>query len=164
MEPNTTSTTLTIIDKNKIKNVIESLLNSMGVKFDSVEINDDGLANRTIFIIKTQESGILIGDRGDNFQAFTHVIKRIVCKGDENLGHQFAIDINDYQSSMVEQLKIKAGMLANRVRDLKSDVEMEPMSSYERLVVHGALTDQLNIKTESIGVGKDRRLIIRYIP
>jgi len=163
MESDTNNTISKPIDKNSIKETIEALINAMGIKFDSIEINEDGITNRTIFVIKTPESGILIGDRGDNFQALTHIIKRIVCKGDEGLSHQFAIDVNDYQSSMVEQIKVKAQMLANRVRDFKSDVEMEPMSSYERLVVHGALTDQPNIKTESVGLGRERRVVIKYV-
>jgi spoIIIJ-associated protein len=151
------------IDKIKTKEMIESLVKLMGVKLDAVEIVEDGLTNRTIFVIKSTESGLLIGDRGDNFQALTHLIKRIVCKGDESMSSQFAIDVNDYQSSMVEGIKMKAVMLANRVRDLKSDVEMEPMSSYERLVVHGALTDQPGIKTESVGIGRERRVVIKYV-
>jgi len=151
------------IDKTKTKEMIESLIKLMGIKLDTVEIVEDSLTNRTIFVIKSTESGLLIGDRGDNFQALTHLIKRMVCKGDESISSQFAIDVNDYQSSMVEKIKTKAIMLANRVRDFKSDVEMEPMSSYERLVVHGALTDQQNIKTESVGVGRDRRVVIKYV-
>jgi spoIIIJ-associated protein len=151
------------IDKTKTKEMIESLVKLMGVKLDAIEIVEDSLTNRTIFVIKSTESGLLIGDRGDNFQALTHLIKRMVCKGDESISSQFAIDVNDYQSSMVEKIKTKAMMLANRVRDFKSDVEMEPMSSYERLVVHGALTDQQNIKTESIGEGKERRVVIKYV-
>lgn len=151
------------IDKTKTKEMIEFLIKLMGVKLDAVEIVEDSLTNRTIFVIKSTESGLLIGDRGDNFQALTHLIKRMVCKGDESISSQFAIDVNDYQSSMVEKIKTKATMLANRVRDFKSDVEMEPMSSYERLVVHGALTDQPGIKTESIGEGRERRVVIKYV-
>lgn len=151
------------IDKVKTKEMIESLVKLMGVKVDSVEVAEDNLTKRTIFVIKSTESGLLIGDRGDNFQALTHLIKRMVCKGDESVSSQFAIDVNDYQSGMVESIKIKAMMLANRVRDFKSNVEMEPMSSYERLVVHGVLTDQPGIKTESVGEGKERRVVIKYV-
>ncbi len=162
MEPNNNIVSKTI-DKIKTKEMIESLVKLMGVKLDTVDVVEDGLTSRTIFVIKSTESGLLIGDRGDYFQALTHLIKRMVCKGDESLSSQFAIDVNNYQSSMVEGIKMKAIMLANRVRDLKSDVEMEPMSSYERLVVHGALTDQKGIKTESVGEGKERRVVIKYV-
>jgi predicted RNA-binding protein Jag len=38
---------------------------------------------------------------------------------------------------MIDRLKLTAEMLANRARDMKTNVEMDPMSSYERLIVHG---------------------------
>jgi spoIIIJ-associated protein len=144
------------------KKIIEDLLNTLGVKYDSVEETEDPITQKKLFIIKTPESGLLIGDRGDTFQALSHLIRRIASKGMEEMA-DFAIDVNDYRSSMVENLKLKANMLANRARDMKANVEMEPMTSYERLIIHGVLSGQPNIKTESTGEGKDRRLVIKYI-
>ena len=150
---------------NKEKNtkkLIEDILSSMGVRYDIVEEADDPITQKKLFIIKSPESGLLIGDRGETFQALSHLIRRIASKGLEEMA-DFSIDVNDYRASMVEKLKIKAGMLANRARDMKTNVEMEPMTSYERLIIHGALSGQPNIKTESVGEGKDRRLIIKYV-
>ncbi len=76
---------------------------------------------------------------------------------------KFAIDVNDYRSFQIEKLKIKAKMLANRAKDMKVSIEMEPMSSYERLIIHGALNGEANIATESIGEGRDRRIVIKYV-
>ena len=148
-------------EKNN-KKLIEDILNSMGVRYDVVEETEDTLTQKKLFIIKSPESGLLIGDNGETFQALSHIIRRIASKGLEETV-DFSIDVNDYRSSMIERLKMKASMLANRARDMKTDVEMDPMSSYERLIIHGALSDQPNIKTESIGEGRDRRLVIKYI-
>ncbi len=145
-----------------IKKVIENLLNNMGVSFDAVDVIDDKDTGKTVFAIKTLEPTLLIGDEGENFYALTHIVRRIAGKGLED-SPDFSIDVNDYRSGLVEKLKIKAGILANRARDMKSNVEMEPMSSYERLIIHGSLTNEKNIKTGSVGVGKDRRVIIKYI-
>ena len=150
---------------NKEKNtkkLIEDILSSMGIRYDIVEETDDPITKKKLFIIKSPESGLLIGDRGETFQALSHLIRRIASKGMEEMA-DFSIDVNDYRATMIEKLKIKAGMLANRARDMKANVEMEPMSSYERLIIHGTLSDQPNIKTESIGEGKDRRLVIKYV-
>ncbi len=148
-------------EKNN-KKLIEDILNSMGVRYDVVEETEDTLTQKKLFIIKSPESGLLIGDNGETFQALSHIIRRIASKGLEETV-DFSIDVNDYRSSMIERLKMKASMLANRARDMKTDVEMDPMSSYERLIIHGALSDQPNIKTESIGEGRERRLVIKYI-
>lgn len=150
---------------NKEKNtkkLIEDILNSMGIRYDIVEETEDTLTKNKLFVIKTPESGLLIGDNGETFQALSHLIRRIANK-DLEQAVDFSIDVNNYRSSMIDRLKVKAGILANRARDMKTNVEMEPMSSYERLIIHGALSGQPNIKTESIGEGKDRRLVIKYI-
>ncbi len=54
-------------------------------------------------------------------------------------------------------------MLAKRARSFKIDVEMDPMTSYERMLVHSHLEGRPNIKTESIGEGKERRLVIKFV-
>jgi spoIIIJ-associated protein len=150
---------------NKEKNtkkVIEDILNNMGVRYDIVEETEDPITQKKLFIIKSPESGLLIGDNGETFQALSHLIRRIASKDLEEMA-DFSIDVNDYRASMIERLKIKAGILANRARDMKTDVELEPMSSYERLIIHGTLSGQPNIKTESVGEGKERRLVIKYV-
>jgi spoIIIJ-associated protein len=148
-------------EKN-IKKLIEDILNNMGVRYDIVEETEDTLTQNKLYRIKSPESGLLIGDRGETFQALSHLIRRIASKGLEEMA-DFSIDVNDYRASMIERLKMTAGILANRARDMKTNVEMDPMSSYERLIIHGALSGQPNIKTESIGEGKDRRLVIKYV-
>ncbi len=150
------------MENSDTKALIENLIKSMNIRFDSVDVTEEPGTGKKIFIIKTPESGLLIGEDGETFQALTHLIRRIAGKGLEE-SPDFSIDVNDYRTSMIEKLKIKAGMLANRARDMKSNIEMEPMSSYERLVIHGALSDQPNIKTESVGEGRNRRVVIKYI-
>lgn len=149
-------------EEKNTKKLIEDILNNMGVRYDIVEETEEPITQKKLFIIKSPESGLLIGDRGETFQALSHLIRRIASKGLEEMA-DFSIDVNDYRASMVERLKVKAGILANRARDMKTNVEMEPMSSYERLIIHGTLSGQPNIKTESIGEGRERRLVIKYV-
>ncbi len=152
------------MNNEQIKALISELLSSMGVSFNSIEIKQDDITQRTVFAIKTNESGLLIGDRGDTFFSLSHLIKRMAMKGVEgDESKVFSVDVNDYQSSIVERLKNKALILANRARDLKSNIELEPMSSYERLIVHDILGGQSGIKTESTGEGKNRRVVIKYV-
>lgn len=76
----------------------------------------------------------------------------------------FVIDINGLYAKKIETLKNKAKVIADRAISFKRDVEMEPMSAFDRLIVHSALADIPNIKTESFGMGRDRRLRICYHP
>ena len=147
---------------SEIRNLIEDILRSMTVAYESIEIDIDPITQNKIFIIKTSDSGLLIGEGGENYNAFTHLVKRISEKKLKE-GQEFFIDINDYRKNLADKLKIKAKMLAERAKDMRSDVELEPMTSYERLIIHGTLSDYPNIKTESMGEGKSRRVIIKYV-
>jgi spoIIIJ-associated protein len=150
------------MDDIKIKKIIEDLVSSLGVKFDGVEVREDPITQKKVYVIKSSDSGLLIGDKGETFYALSHIIRKISTKGFEDKA-DFSIDVNDYRESLIEKLKLKAKMLANRARDMKANIEMDPMSSYERLIVHGILTDEPNIKTESVGEGRERRVVIKYI-
>jgi spoIIIJ-associated protein len=150
------------MDETKIKKTIEDIITCLGVKFDGVEEKEDPITQKKVYVIKSADSGLLIGDKGETFYALSHIIRKISTKGFEDKA-DFSIDVNDYRESLVEKIKLKAKMLANRARDMKANIEMDPMSSYERLIVHGILTDEPNIKTESIGEGRERRVVIKYI-
>jgi spoIIIJ-associated protein len=150
------------MDTVEIKNLIENILQSMEISFDSVESTEDPETHEKIFTIKTQEPQILTGENGETFYALTHLIRRIASK-DPAHPNNISIEVNDYQKDIMEAMKTKAIMLAQRAVELKSDIEMEPTSSYKRLIVHEALKDIPHIKTESIGEGRERRVMIRYV-
>lgn len=74
----------------------------------------------------------------------------------------FLVDVNGYRTQKIKDLQSKALMMAERARSLQYDVELSPMSAYERLIVHTTLQDAPNIKTESQGEGRNRRVVIKY--
>ena len=148
-----------------IRATIEDFLNKLGVAYDDVEVHDSGHLVGAKFVIKTEESGILIGTNGENLNALSHLLKRVV---DRKLGTgaehiNFFIDINDYQSRKMAEIERAAQVFAERARMFKHDVEMAPASSYERMIVHGLFTEDPHIQTESSGVGPTRHIVIKYI-
>ena len=148
---------------NKIKKIIEEMLNKLTVNFESITICDDGNANFR-FAVKSSDSGILIGNDGNNIKALNYLVKQIVKGGkDEDIKNiNFFIDVNDYQTKNIEKIKNKALEMAEKAVFFKRDVEMDPMSSFERMIVHSVLADQENIETESTGVGAFRKVCIKY--
>ena len=147
--------------KETIKKIIEDVLNKLTVSFDDIEVVDrDG---SFVFMVRTQDVRSLIGSMGANLSAFNHVVKRVVDqKNDTDERIKFIIDVNNYQEHKNEEIKNKAVILASRVKSFKTNQEMDPMSSYERMLVHAVLADDDNIETESTGFGKDRRLVIKF--
>lgn len=151
-------------DTKKIKTTIEDLLKLLQVTFESVEEEPNPSTGSPKFTIKTSDSALLIGTRGVHLLAFNHVVKKIVGKDfPEEEGIHFFIDVNNYQEKVEDELKAKAKVMADRARSFKVDIELDPMSSYERMVVHSVLQDMKDIKTESKGEGRMRRVVIKYV-
>ena len=147
------------MNQEAIKNFIKELLDKLKITFDSVVIEEN--EEQLVFQIHTQESAKLIGSRGDSIRALNHIVKKAFENSKDRV--HFLIDVNGYRMKKINDLKESAKILAERARSLKYNVEMNPMSGYERMIVHSALADEPNIRTESHGEGRDRRVVISYV-
>ncbi|MEK7175672.1 MAG: R3H domain-containing nucleic acid-binding protein [Patescibacteria group bacterium] len=76
--------------------------------------------------------------------------------------HDFIIDINNFQKQHIEKLHSIAHTMAERARFFKSSIEIDPMSAFDRRIIHEFLSDASDLKTESIGEGFSRRVVIKY--
>lgn len=142
-----------------IKQLIEELLHLLNVEFTSVEISTE--LGQDVFKIMTENSNVLIGRDGDVLRAINHIVKKTLQNKDQDT--KFMIDVNDYRSKQIQDVQKTAKLLAERAQSLKYDVEMQPMSSYERMLVHAVLDGMEGIATESVGTGRDRRVVIKYV-
>ena len=146
-----------------IINTLKTLLAHLEVPINDVTIEPDVRTKSLRFLISTPDSTILIGEHGARLLALNHLMKRMVERNmREHEPISFFIDVNDYQKKHIDEIRAKANMLAERARYFKSSVEMDPMSSYERMIVHAEFTETPDISTDSTGLGKERRVIIRY--
>ena len=82
--------------------------------------------------------------------------------GEHDHHTMFLIDVNEHRTKQIKDIQTKAIMMAERARSFQYDVELTPMSAYERLIVHTTLQDAPNVKTESQGEGRNRRVVIKY--
>lgn len=143
----------------KITDEIKSFLERLHIVPDSIEVKEHKL--HPIFSIRTKDSALLIGNRGETLQALNYIVKKIVEQsGLEDV--RFLIDVNKYQERKLEELEKQAELLADRARAFKRDVELDPMTAYERMVIHSLFTNDPHIETFSIGEGRFRRTVLRY--
>jgi spoIIIJ-associated protein len=70
------------------------------------------------------------------------------------------IDSGGYRALRFEELKMTARVAAERVQSSRQPFRLNPMSSRERRIVHLALKDMTGIRTESVGVGEERQVVI----
>ena len=75
---------------------------------------------------------------------------------------RFNLDINNYRQNEINEMMAEVRKVADNVLRSKIDQELRPMTSYERLIVHNLLTDDIRIETESVGEGKERRIVVKY--
>lgn len=157
-----------------VEPVLKDVLSSLGISYTAITKSE--IAEQTIFTIESEsDARTLIGPHGDAIHALDILVKKIVEKKWAQMNNTtttdpanppeeplFLIDVNGYRAQRIKDLQTKALMMAERARSFQYDVELEPMTAYERLIVHTTLSDKPNIKTESQGEGRNRRVVIRY--
>ncbi|HWB33802.1 MAG TPA: R3H domain-containing nucleic acid-binding protein [Candidatus Paceibacterota bacterium] len=147
------------MDAASLKTLTASLLAALGYESEAIDIVGE---QRTVVAISSKDSRDLIGPNGDHVRALNTIARRLAETKYGEEAASFLIDINGYYEEKMEAVRANARMLAQRARLFKHDVEMEPLSPYERLVVHELFSNDPDIKTESAGEGKFRHIVLKY--
>lgn len=104
--------------------------------------------------------GELFGFHGRIFDSIQNVLNLMLSK---ELGEDKArilLEINEYRNKREEYLTKYARRAAEEVRMTGQAMELTPMKAFERRIIHMTLKDDEDVKTESVGEGRDRRLKI----
>lgn len=146
--------------EEKLKRSIEELLAKMG--FDcEVEIKKVQEEKEVLICnIKTDQSSFLIGQYGVNLESLQHIV-RVISRKNLPERSNFILDVNSYRQEKNESIAKMARDYANEALLERRAVVLRPMSPYERRLVHMELSKNDKIKTESIGEGENRRVVIK---
>jgi len=137
-------------------NVLREILDKMGVQAEisyGEQSQSDGIE------VLGEDLGALIGRGGENLVALQQVVSAITSKKVSHSVH-VAVDIEGYRRRREEQLKEMAARVASRVKATGSAVTLEPMLAYERRVVHLVVQETPGVRTESVGIEPNRRVVI----
>lgn len=112
--------------------------------------------------INADNNAMLIGHNGSSLLALTQLVRAVT---NAEFKHRFFIniDINNYKQERYRKVRGLAIREAKNVLKTKIDVKLDPMPSDERRAIHQVLSDWDHIKTESVGEGRNRRLVIKYV-
>lgn len=143
----------------ELKDIVTKLLSLLDVEFENIEVST---GHRTVVAVSSKDSSRLIGPNGDHLKALNSIARRIVEAKHGEEAASFLIDVNNFHEAQMERVRDNARMLAQRARLFKHDVEMGPMSAYERLVVHELFAGDPEIITESQGEGKFRHIVLKH--
>ena len=139
------------------KATLESLLNLLG--FDAT-VEDHRLEEGVLLDVKTEDSGRLIGRQGQTLSDLQYITNRLLFQQDPSVPKAM-VDVSGYRAQAREALVKKAKEAAEKVRRWGDVVELEPLSAFDRRIIHQALKDDPNIETHSVEVqGTERKAIL----
>lgn len=124
----------------------------------SYTIEKDG--NQMNLVITGDNMAHLIGYKGKTIEAFQSLINSMLQREDEEYAKVF-VEINDYKKKKEEKLRRLANKMASNCVKFRRPIKLEPMSAYERLIIHRELADRKDVETESIGEEPRRRVVIK---
>ena len=139
------------------KVILETILGSLGFVATVEEKNQDG---DLTLDVKTEEAGRLIGRQGQTLADLQYITNRILFQQDAT-APKVMVDVGGYRSQAREALVKKAKEAADKVRRWGDAVELEPMGSSERRIIHHAFKDDPDVETHSVEVdGTDKKVLL----
>ena len=154
-----------IIDKNELENAqkniekfLRELINKIGEKNIEIEVKNDE-KNTILVNITGENANFLIGYRGEVLNSLQTLLIAIAGRNLKEKIH-VNVDILGYREKRKVVLENLAQRMANNVIKNKKSITLEPMPAYERKIIHTKLQESDKVKTESIGEGERRRVVI----
>ncbi len=145
-----------------IKETTQEMLDKMGFEAKVIvttSLSEDNEREDMVVEIDSPDSKFIIGKQGATLISLQHILKLLVrSKTDDYVN--FSVDVNGYKKQQENYIKDMAQDVAQEVVLNGRASTLEPMNSYDRRLVHLELEKNPKVKTESIGEGEDRKVII----
>ena len=153
---------INVIKKVDVKNHLKEFFKNLAT-FMNITINCEILENPESFNITliSDNNAILIGKEGKNLEAVQVIVRSIVKKLTNNK-IKVNVDASNYKAKKIDNLTREISKIAKEVINTKVDVKLDPMNSYERMIVHNHISKYDNLSTESIGEEPERYIVIKY--
>ena len=143
--------------KNNISNFLDKFLKQINAENTKFEIvRDENIVNLNI---NGENLNSLIGYRGETLNALQTLISRIGNKGLEER-HRIIVDIEGYRNKRIKALQDLAVKVSKTVMKNKKSIKLEPMSAFERKIIHDKLQENPKVTTHSIGKEPNRKVVI----
>lgn len=126
-----------------------------------VQANASGSENdaEVIADLDGRDKEILLERNGEVLKALEHLAFRAL-RLEPAYHEKIHLDSGGYRALRFEELKMTARVAAERVQSSNQPFRLNPMSSRERRIVHVALKEMSGVRTESVGVGEERQVVI----
>ncbi len=150
-----------IVDSSRLKSSVVEFLNQLMQQFEvdgQVEVEED--KNELKFKILGENIGKLIGYRGETLNAIQYLLGGLKVAGEGKI--RLYLDIEGYKEKRAQTLIDLANKMADKAEEIERNVHLDPMTPYERRIVHTTLQNRTLVETESTGEGEKRHVVIKF--
>ena len=128
------------------KELLDTILGYLGFVLEIQEQQNE--AGNQVLQIYTEESARIIGHEGETLEAIQFLLNRLLQTKDKDAA-KVIVDCEHYRSMREDKIVQRVRELAERVRATGRSLQLEPMNSYERRIVHNAFKDDPDVATWS---------------
>ena len=146
-------------NKDSIVSYLQNIVIAMGYADATVDFTEDGNRHFTLNIKTEENTSLIIGKRGVTLNSLQFLVNNYAKKFSSHF-FRIEVDCDDYRESRKKTLEELALNLAKKSKKIGKPVELEPMTSVERKIIHNVLTGIKNVETESRGEEPYRYLVI----
>ena len=105
------------------------------------------------------DSDLLLEKNASLLSALEYVVLKAARLAEDHF-RKIAFDCQDYRRMRIEELRLTAQIAAERVIESGAPFALNPMSPRERRIIHLALRDWPQVRTQSEGMGSERKVIV----
>ena len=150
-----------VVEKREvIKYIKEYLLKTLKNMGFNVNIEVKNKEEVPKYIIFSDNDALIIGKNGKNLKALSILVSQHL-NNELGINYKFTIDVNEYKEKREKSLERLAKRIAREVKQTKVEVKLDSMNSYERRIIHNALTNYKGVFTESEGEEPNRYVVIK---
>ena len=141
-------------------NTVNHILTTCGINVSTnIRSANDEEVGGPIIDITGEDSGLLIGRRGQTLQALQLMVN-LIARNQHGEGTRIMLDVERYRQRREASLRDMAVRVASRVAQTGRSITLEPMNAADRRIIHVSLSDYAGVTTESLGFGDDRKVNI----
>lgn len=126
---------------------------------EEADIHSEQEKGKLIYRISGGQSGVLIGKRGQTLEAIQYLLEKIINKKSGNR-IRVLVDIEGYLAKRKRSLQQMAMRMADKAKRTKKPVTIGQMNAHDRRIIHIQLKDERGVRTQSLGDGYYRKLMI----
>ncbi len=139
---------------------IKRCLHALGIEGSTEAKYEDGVIKLNIV---TGRNKNVIGRNGDTLRSINE-LTRSACFNRFGGHYRILLNCDGYKETKYSKFAAVARRYAHEVQRTHETIILDPMTSDERRIIHQALSDMPNIKTQSLGTGHKRHVTIQYVP